>query len=352
MNRNEKIILLSALGVTLLSALLHYTNTNVVLVFIVVSIALALLAMVVGDATEQLGTRMGPAATGILQSGLGNLPELFVCIFALRAGLSTVVQAALIGSILGNSLLVFGVALLWGGLKNGRQTFKSEPPKLITILMLLAFAALSIPTFSVYFNTPAAAHINSLDTWTAIVLLIIFISSIFFSVKADKQSTIKTPVEAHLGGWSLPLTLIILLLSGIGAAFVSDWFVIALQPAMKILGINDIFAGLVVVALAGNAIENVVGVQLAVKNKADYSVSVILNSSLQVAIGLFPVLVLASFFLGGAILSFVVSPMLILALALAVLVSAFIVFDGESVWMEGLALICLYAIIAASFWWG
>jgi len=109
---------------------------------------------------------------------------------------------------------------------------------------------------------------------------------------------------------------------------------------------------LVIVALAGNAIENLVGIQLAIKNKADYAVSIMLNSSLQIALGLFPLLLLLSFFLGGAILSFVLSPLLLAALALAVLVSAFVVFDGESIWLEGVALIGLYCIIAAAFWWG
>jgi Ca2+:H+ antiporter len=121
---------------------------------------------------------------------------------------------------------------------------------------------------------------------------------------------------------------------------------------MKTLGINETFAGLVIVAIAGNAIENLIGIQLAYRNKADYSVSVILNSSLQIAIGLFPMLVLLSFVLGGATLTFVLSPLMLAALALTVIVSAFIVFDGESIWMEGLALIGLYCIIAAAFWWG
>jgi len=152
--------------------------------------------------------------------------------------------------------------------------------------------------------------------------------------------------------WPLGLTITLLGLAGAGAAFVSDWFVVALQPAMSTLGINETFAGLVIVAIAGNAVENLVGIQLAIRNQADYAVSVILTSSLQIALGLFPLLVLLSFFLGGAILSFVLSPMLLAVLALAVIVTAFIVFDGESIWMEGLALIGLYCLIAAAFWWG
>jgi len=353
MDKKEKILIIAALVVTLVAGSLHYTHANAVLGFTITAAALALLAMIVGDATEQLGSRMGPGATGILQSALGNLPELFVCIFALRAGLDKVVQAALIGSILGNSLLVFGLALFIGGLKNGTQRFNSEPPKMIATLMILAFAALAIPTLTNLLHTSAESHLNSLNIYVAIVLLIIFIASLYFSIKGDKTVVSPKPgKEVNHKSWSLVVTLTVLAAAGVGAACVSDWFVEALQPAMQTLGINEIFAGLVIVAIAGNAIENVVGIQLAYRNQSDYSVSVILNSSLQIALGLFPLLVLLSFMLGGAILSFVLTPMLLVCLALAVLVSAFIVFDGESIWLEGLALVGLYCLIAAAFWWG
>ena len=351
MEKKEKVIIALAILFTVAAGTLHYAHANAVLAFAVTAGALALLAMIVGDATEQLGSRMGPGVTGILQSGLGNLPELFVCIFALRAGLDTVVQAALIGSILGNSLLVFGLALFLGGLKNGTQRFKSEPPRMIVTLMMLAAAALTVPTLAKQLHTPADAHINTLDIILAIILLVLLASSIYFSVKGDPAVAPHKEKNGH-AGWSMKLTIIVLALAGVGAAFVSDWFVEALQPAMATLGISEAFAGLVVVAIAGNAIENLIGVQLAWRNQADYAVSVILNSSLQIALGLFPVLVLLSFVLGGAILSFVLTPLLLAAMLLAVIVSAFVIYDGESIWLEGLALIGLYCIIAAAFWWG
>lgn len=353
MERKEKLIIGAALIVTAAAGVLHYIHANAVLGFVITAAALALLAMIVGDATEQLGKRMGPGATGILQSALGNLPELFVCIFALRAGLDKVVQAALIGSILGNSVLVFGLAIFVGGLKNGTQRFTSGPPRMIVTLMILAFAALTIPTLTRLLHTSAEAHLNALDIFVAIILLILFVASTYFFLKGDKAVTSPKPeAEKAHASWSLPLTLTVLGAAGVGAAFVSDWFVVALEPAMKTLGINETFAGLVIVAIAGNAIENLVGIQLAYRNQSDYAVSVILNSSLQIALGLFPILVLLSFVLGGAILSFVLPPLLLASLALAVIVSAFIVFDGESIWLEGLALIGLYCLIAAAFWWG
>jgi len=351
MLKNEKIIIALSVVTFATSGILHYAHANAVLAFAVTAGALALLAMIVGDATEQLGSRLGPGATGVLQSGLGNLPELFVCIFALRAGLDHVVQAALIGSILGNSVLVLGLALFFGGLKNGTQRFNSEPPKMIVTLMLLASAVLVIPTLAKELHTPAEGHILSLDIFLAVILLVLLAANIYFSVKGDPALSIQAKESGEVG-WSLKLTIIVLAGAGVGAALVSDWFVEALQPAMASLGISETFAGLVVVAVAGNAIENLIGIQLAWRNQADYAISVIQNSSLQIALGLFPVLVLLSYVLGGAILTFVLSPMLVAVLLIAVIVSAFIVYDGESIWLEGLALIGLYAIIASAFWWG
>lgn len=351
MEKKEKVVIALCILATIAAGIMHYAHANEVLAFGVTAVALALLAMVVGDGTEQLGSRLGPGATGILQSGLGNLPELFVAIFALRAGLDTVVQYALIGSILGNSVLVFGLAIFFGGLKNGTLKFKTAPPQMIVTLMLLAFAALIVPTMVKELHTPAEPYINQLDIVVAIVLMVVLAASIYFSVKGDPAVAQQADVIGH-SEWPLRTTIIVLAGAGVGAALVSDWFVEALQPAMKTLGISDAFAGLVIVAIAGNAIENLVGIQLAWRNQADYAVSVIMNSSLQIALGLFPILVLLSFVLGGAVLTFVLTPLLVVALALAVIVSAFIVFDGKAIWLEGLALIGLYCILAASFWWG
>src|SRR5205823_1671642 len=158
---------------------------------------------------------------------------------------------------------------------------------------ILAFAALAIPTLTRMLHTSAERHINALDIFVAIILLVLFVASTYFFLKGDKSIvTDEQTAEKHGSSWSPGLTLIVLAVAGLGAAFVSDWFVEALQPAMKSLGINDTFAGLVIVAIAGNAIENLVGIQLAVRNQPDYAVSVIMNSSLQIALGLFPLLVL------------------------------------------------------------
>lgn len=351
MQRREQIIIGLCVLFCVTAGVLHYAGANAVVAFIVTAGALALLAVIVGDATEQLGSRLGPGATGVLQSSLGNLPELFVCIFALRAGLVDLVQAALIGSILGNALLVFGVALLLGGIRNGKQTFRSEPPKMIATLMIIAVASLMIPTLAKELHTPAEAHVNSLDVVCAVVLLTLLVANIYFSVKGD-PSIASHAEGSDPAGWSLATAVVVLGVAGVGAALVSDWFVAAIEPVMERFGLSQAFTGLVVVAIAGNSIENLVGIQFAWRNQADYALSIMLNSSLQIALGLIPVLVLLSFVIGGPILTLVLPPLLIASLALATIVNAFVVYDGESIWLEGLALIGLYCIIAASFWWG
>lgn len=351
LRRNERITVAAAASLSAVSGGLTFAHATPVLVFAVSAAALAVLAALVGQATEQLGGRLGPGATGVIQSGLGNLPELFVGIFSLRAGLVKVVQAALIGSILANSLLVLGLALLVGGLRNGTQRFPSDTPRTVATLMLLAVAALVVPTLAQVLHTPAGGHEGTLSVACALVLLVVFVASIPVSLQGAPPSV--GPGEAeHSAAWPLWLAAAVLGGAGLAAAFVSDWFVEALRPAIEVLHLSEAFTGFVLVAIAGNAVENVVGVQLAARNKPDYAISVILNSSLQVALGLTPVLVLLSFVLGGARLTLVLPPLLVAALGLATAVATVIVYDGESIWLEGVALIGLYGIIAASFWWG
>jgi Ca2+:H+ antiporter len=350
--KNDWTMFVVALVTAVLTAILTYAGANAVLTFLVSAVALAILAVVVGEATEQLGNYMGPGVTGIVQSAIGNLPELFVSFFALQAGLVTVVQSALVGSILANSLLVLGLAFFFGGRKNGTQKFSSETPRAIVILMVLAVSALVVPTLAHTMHTPAEAHEETLSIASAIVLLIVFSASIFFSLQGGTLTETVHTKEHVEKPWSIMRVVAVLAIAGISAALVSDWFVKALEPAIKALGISQAFAGLVVVAIAGNAVENVVGIQLALKNKPDFAISVILNSSLQVALALTPILVLLSFFFTPVALTLVLPPLLVVSLALTAILSALIVYDGESNWLEGLALIGLYVMIAVSFWWG
>jgi Ca2+:H+ antiporter len=335
---------------TLASGALTGAGAPSVLTFVVSAATLAALAALVGVGTDQLGRRLGPTTTGILQAALGNLPELFISIFALRAGLVTVVQAALVGSILGNSLLIMGIAFFVGGLRHGTQRFDTGTPRLIAALMFVSVAALVIPTMAARLGTPAAAHQETLWVIVAVVLLAVFVGSLVASLQGALPA-----VEREPGGhpqWSFALTISVLGATAVAAALVAEWFVGALQPATTTLGLSQAFTGLVIVALAGNAVEHVVGIQLAARNDLDTALSIILNSSMQIALGLFPALVLLSFVIGGAHLTLVLAPLLVAALALTALLTTVVVFDGESNWVEGTALMGLYVIIAAAFWWG
>jgi Ca2+:H+ antiporter len=320
--------------------------------FLVAAAGLALLASLVGRSVDALGDRLGAGATGVVQSALGNLPELFVCIFALRDGLYDVVRAALVGSVLANVLLVLGLAFVVGGVRHGVQTFATNRARTISVLLVLSVAAWLIPSLTAALHTPAAGHERGLSIVTAVLLLLLFALSIPASLERG------TDGEAGADGahetsarWPLPLTLGILGAAGVAAAFVSDWFVAGLQPAMEAAHISQAFAGLVVVAIAGNAVENVVGIQLAARNQSDYALSVILQSPLQIALVLAPVLVLVAP-LVGASFTLVLSPLLIASLIIAAIITVLVVNDGESTWLEGATLLVLYVLIATSFWWG
>jgi Ca2+:H+ antiporter len=357
LQRSSFVIFGVTAATVLAAAILHFTEANAVLQFVSAAIALSLLAMNVSNGTEEVGAHLSSGATGILQAALGNLPELLVCAFSLRAGLIHVVQGALIGSILANSLLVLGLAILVGGLKHGRMHFDAEAPRMIASLMMLAVAALAIPTLAAELHTPAASHEGALSIACSILLLIVFAASLPFTLSADPSRSIRHGERGEVAAgstrpWPLWLAGTVLVIASLGAAAVSEWFVSALEPAIEALHISQAFAGIVVVAIAGNAVENVVGIRLAAKNRPDYAMSVILNSSLMIALVVTPALVLLSLVLGGPPLTLVLPPLLIAALLLTTLTSAIIVNDGETIWLEGVALIGLYCIIAAAFWWG
>jgi Ca2+:H+ antiporter len=335
------------------SATLQLTHANDILRFACSAVALSLLAMNVSSGTEHVGGYLSPGATGLMQAALGNLPELLVCAFSLRAGLVQVVQAALIGSILANSLLVLGVAILVGGLKHGRMHFDAEAPRMIASLMMVAVAALAFPTLAAELHTPAATHEDALSAACSVVLLIVFVASLRFTLSADPQRSVRHgPDKSGETHWPLWLAITVLVVASIGAAVVSEWFVSALEPAIEALHISQAFAGIVIVAIAGNAVENVAGIRLMAKNRPDYAMSVILNSSLMIALVVAPALVLLSLVLGGSVLTLAMPPLLIAALLLTTLTTAIIVNDGETIWLEGVALIGLYGIIASAFWWG
>jgi Ca2+:H+ antiporter len=349
LSRSDRLIIGSAGLLTAVAAVLNYGNANNVTTFVVAGLALAALAALVGRSVEQVADRLGSGATGVLQSALGNLPELFVCIFALRQGLVKVVEAAIIGSILSNVLLVLGLAFVVGGLRNGRQQFDANRARTLVAMMILAVAAMLIPSLASYVHSPAAHHERALSVIASVVLLAVFAVSVPSSLQRSEGESAEEP---HEGLWPVPIALGALAATGVAAAFVSDWFVSALQPALTSLHISQAFAGLVIVAIAGNAVENVVGIQLAAKGRADHALSVILNSPLQIALVLAPVLVVASPAIGGAVFTLALPPLLVSTVVASVLAVSFVIIDGEYDWLEGAALVGLYVVVAASFWWG
>ncbi|HNQ06634.1 MAG TPA: calcium/proton exchanger [Tetrasphaera sp.] len=351
--RSDYVVLAGGAAAVLLAGVTRYAGGGEVLAFFCSAVAVTLLAALVGRSVEQLGDRFGPGATGVLQSALGNLPELFIALFALKAGLVAVVQAALIGSILANLLLVLGMCFVVGGLKHGPQNLDSKRAQSIIVLMVLSVAAMVIPSIAHYVHTPVSAHESTFSIFVSVILLLVFAVTLPASLKRGGETEAEG-VDMHQEPprWPLWLAVALLAAAAVLAAFVSDWFVTALEPAMASLRISEAFAGLVVVAIAGNAIENVVGIQLASANRSEYAFSVVINSPMQIALVLAPLLVILSHVFGFAALTLVFSPMLVISVVVAVILTAFITFDGESTWAEGAALIAVYAVIAASFWWG
>ena len=354
------------------AGVLHFAHGNAVLAFIVAALPLATLASMVGRSVEALGDRLGPNATGILQTALGNLPELFVILFALKAGLYGVVKATIVGSILANVLLVLGLAFVVGGLKHGRQRFAADDGRTLGLMFTLAVFILAVPSLTSAMHTPAESHERMVSVIVSVVMLALFLLSL--PATLGRKDSGEAPHEGHSRGsspiaaspdsaraasraaahgeWPLAMAIGMLAVAGIGAAFVSEWFVSALQPAMDAAGINEVFAGLVIVAIAGNAVENFVGIQLAAKNQMDYAVQVILQSPVQIALTIAPIVCLAAAWLGQPGFDLVFSPLLLAAMMMSALVAVLVTFDGESNWFEGAVLIALYIAIATSFWWG
>jgi Ca2+:H+ antiporter len=305
---SERIVLVVVAVATVLAGIAHYAGWASLLAFALATVALAGLAHVVSLATEQVGERFGPAVTGVLQSTLGNLPELFVVIFALHQGETVVAQTSIVGSLFANALLVLGVVIVVGARRapDGMMRFRRRLPNDTATLLLLASFIIVIVGLAHASHDPAARHE-------------------------------RVPLAVSVG---------LLTVGGAGSAFVSDWFVAALRPTIDQLGVSDAFAGLVVVAIAGNAVENVAGVVLAYKGDSDLAISVVKNSVGQIAAFLYPVLVLISLAFAHQ-LTFGITPVYIGALLLTALAMWQITGDGEAMAFEGWALIATYAILAA-----
>jgi Ca2+:H+ antiporter len=369
LTRRDRTMLTITVVATAAAGVLYFADMNAVVAFVVAALALATLASLVGRSVEALGDRLGPNATGILQTALGNLPELFVIMFALKAGLFGVVKATIVGSILSNALLVLGLAFVVGGLKHGRQRFAADDVRTLGLMFTLAVFILAIPSLTDALHTPAESHERAVSVVVSVVMLLLFALSLPATLGKRDKDPVEHPrasspivaspdsakaasfATAH-GEWPLVMAIGMLAVAGLGAAFVSEWFVAALEPAMDAAGINEVFAGLVIVAIAGNAVENFVGIQLAAKNQMDYAVQVILQSPVQIALTIAPIICLAAVWLGQPGFDLVFSPLLLAVMIMSALVAVLVTFDGESNWFEGAVLCALYVAIATAFWWG
>jgi Ca2+:H+ antiporter len=310
---------------------------------VLATVALAGLAWIVSFSTEQVGERFGPAVTGVLQSTLGNLPEFFIVVFALSAGEVVVARTSILGSIFANALLVLGLAIVAGCHESADGVMRFHPrlPKDNAILMMLASFLIVALGVSVVTGDRASHHVKAISIVGAVALLATYGVWLVDYIRSDAEQ--EPPHGAPRV--SMALALALLGAAGVGAAFVSDWFVTALTPAMDRIGVPKAFAGLVIVGIAGNAVENTAGIVLALKGEADLAISVIKNSVAQITAFLFPALVLVSFLFATS-MSFALAPVYIGALLLTAIALWQITSDGEATRFEGVALIALYVILA------
>jgi Ca2+:H+ antiporter len=351
LERGQKATIVVAASITAAAGGATAAGVGAVTRFVLSGLALGALAAVVGMAIEQVGERTGPGATGLLQSTMGNLPELFVGLFALSDGLTTVVRAALVGSVLANAVLVLGFVFVAGGIRHGPQRFDPQTPRLNASLLLLVSAALLVPTLASKLGTPAAAHTGALSDVLAVVLLVVYAASVPYYLR-DRTGVKQPAGEGNVSTWPIGMSVVVLAFGSAGAAAAADWFVGPLQSATRSLGISQTFTGLVVVAIASNAVENAVGIRFALRAKPEYAISTTLNSPLQVALLLTPALVLLSTVVGPSKLTLVFPALLVAALGISSVVVTVVIYDGEYTWIEGVALIGLYVMIATAFWWG
>jgi Ca2+:H+ antiporter len=335
--------LIGAIAVlAVVAGVLHYAGAPDLTAFAVAGVALAGMAWMVSFATEQVGERFGPAITGVMQSTLGNLPEFFVVVFALNAGEVVVAQFSILGSIFANALLVLGLVIVAGSRqsKDGVMRFHPRLPQDTATLFLVALFIIVLVALAAATHDPSARHIRGISTITAVLLLGVYLAWLYGYLRNATGEQSDAVPRIPIG-----VSIALLAVAGVGAAFVSDWFIAALDPAIDKLGLSKEFAGLVIVAIAGNAVENVVGITLAAKGEADLAISVVKNSVAQVAAFLFPALVLVSLLLSSS-LTFAMPPLFVGALFLTAILIWQVSGDGEAAEFEGWALVATFAVLA------
>ncbi|MBA2516400.1 MAG: calcium/proton exchanger [Solirubrobacterales bacterium] len=347
-----------------LAIALELAHVDPVLIFGVSALGIVPTAALMGRATEELAERSGPGIGGLLNVTFGNAPELIIALFALSAGLHEVVKASIIGSILGNILLVMGAAMIVGGIGRDRQFFDRTAAGVQSSMLLLAAVALVMP--AVYelvlgrgLPSPGAERVNydgaveTLSVVVACILIITYVLGLLFSLKTHRDlfnpQSGGEDEEGHGAPWSVRKSVLALALAGVAVGGMSEILVGSISEASESNGLSEFFVGVIVVAIVGNAAEHWVAVLVAYKDKMDLAVNIAVGSSAQVALFVAPVLVLASYVLGPHPMALVFNGFEIGAVLLAILIANSVTSEGESTWFEGVQLLAVYAVLGAAF---
>lgn len=338
-----------------IAVLFRMTHASGVLIFGAASLAIIPLAGLMGKATEHLAAKLGEGVGGLLNATFGNAAELIIAAMALREGLHDVVKASITGSIIGNILLVFGLSAVVGGARRPSQKFNATAARLGSTLLLLSVVALVMPAIF-HLVTGGRDSERTLSLEIAVVLVVTYALSMVFTLKTHRH-LYTAPEEAgsgkaghHEGEWSRGFSVGVLLVATALVAVMSELLVGAIDEAAHQLGMNEIFVGVILVAIIGNAAEHSTAVLVAYKNKMDLAINVAVGSSTQVALFVAPVLVFLSYFVGPGPMDLRFTTMEIVAVAMSVLAVSQISADGETNWMEGVQLLAVYCILGMAFY--
>jgi Ca2+:H+ antiporter len=332
-------------------------HSSAIAIFVVSCLGIIPLAGLMGHATEELAERMGEGVGGLLNATFGNAAELIIAIVALRAGLYDLVKASITGSIIGNILLVFGLSTLIGGARYRSQRFNPTAASLGTTLLVLSVVGLLVPAvFHTLVGDRAPAAERNLSLEIAVVLMVTYVLSLWFTLKTHRHlytGDVEPEADegepqrhAHTPLWK-PFTK--LLLATAGVAFMAEFLVGAAETTAERLGWSEIFVGVIVVAIIGNAAEHSTAIIMAAKNKMDVAINIAVGSSIQVALFVAPVLVFLSYLIGPRPMDLIFTPLEVLAVSASVGIMSFISHDGESHWMEGVQLLAVYVILGIAF---
>ena len=342
---------------------LELAHAAPVLVFTAAALGVIPTAAVMGEATEHLAAKTGPGIGGFLNVTFGNAPELIIAFFALNEGLQEVVKASIVGSIMGNILLVLGAAMLVGGLGREKQEFNQTAAHAQAAMLLLALTALIFPAIFQLVHggglpgvgdehVDFGSDLEKLSFGVALILMASYAAGLVFSLKTHRKvfNPYEGEEEEHEGAWTIKKSLILLGVAAVLVGLMSEVLVGSISEASEDIGLSEFFVGVFVVAIVGNAAEHWVAVLVAKKDKMDLAVSIAVGSSAQIALFVAPVLVLLSFVIGPDPMALVFNGYELGGLLFAVLIANHITQDGESNWFEGVQLLALYAVLGLVFY--